>query len=56
MILKESVLTSKEINEAFATLQAPDHITDLRKEYWKAGARAAIKAVTDKFEEVKNPK
>lgn len=33
------------IQAALGELRAPSHITELRQEYWKAGARAAIAAI-----------
>lgn len=40
------VLVSR-VQAAVNRLQPPKHVSELRQEYWKAGARAAIRAISE---------
>ena len=45
---------AKDVLERLSKIAPPDGMTELRREYWKAGARAAVRAVNESLSHITN--
>jgi len=45
---------AKDVIERLSKISPPEGMTELRREYWKAGARAAVRAVNESLSHITN--